>query len=234
MQTDARTADPPREPVSRATLAGLAVALAVPLLITLVPTTFLHSDPMSFHRVLVGLVVHWLNWTALIAIVVFAEKRPLSSIGFAPWRWRSLALGLLAGIVLTLLYPLIDLLMAALSLHSNAAALHSMLAIPLYLRGLLVVTAGIYEETLFRGYAIERLTAVFGNRWLAAIVTIMAFTAAHYSFWGLAALVPIFVISVVITLLYLWRRDLLVNIIAHSTTDGIGLLLLPAISGGHH
>jgi membrane protease YdiL (CAAX protease family) len=43
-------------------------------------------------------------------------------------------------------------------------------------------------------------------------------------------LAPIFVVSSLITLLYLWRRDLVVNMVAHATVDGIALLLAPALA----
>ncbi len=37
-------------------------------------------------------------------------------------------------------------------------------------------------------------------------------------------------VSVLVTLLYLGKRNLVVNIVAHAVIDGIALLLLPAIA----
>jgi membrane protease YdiL (CAAX protease family) len=42
-------------------------------------------------------------------------------------------------------------------------------------------------------------------------------------------MIPVFLIGVLVTLLYLWRRSLMVNIMAHITIDGIGFLLVPLL-----
>jgi membrane protease YdiL (CAAX protease family) len=44
---------------------------------------------------------------------------------------------------------------------------------------LLVVTAGVFEETLYRGYALERLSSLWGSQWLAATATLALFTLMH-------------------------------------------------------
>jgi uncharacterized protein len=96
-------------------------------------------------------------------------------------------------------------------------------------RVLLVITAGVYEETLYRGYALERLSRYFGGKWIAAAITLALFTVAHASAVGAAQLAPIMIVAALVTLLYLWRRDLLLNMVAHSTIDAIGLLVIPAL-----
>jgi membrane protease YdiL (CAAX protease family) len=84
------------------------------------------------------------------------------------------------------------------------------------------------EELLYRGYAIERLSMLTGTRWLAAAISIAAFGLAHIPAWGtgfaLAADLPF---GIVMTLFYLWRRDLLANILAHST--GLVITLLTVV-----
>jgi len=47
-----------------------------------------------------------------------------------------------------------------------------------------------------------------------------------------AKLLPVFIVSVFVTLLYLWRRDLVINVVAHATIDGVGLLLAPLLGHG--
>ena len=82
------------------------------------------------------------------------------------------------------------------------------------------------EETLFRGLAIEQLTTLTGHRLLAAAIALMAFILVHMRRFDLAQLVPIGLVSIVLTGLYLWRRDLAANIIAHAVLDGVGLVTL--------
>ena len=92
-----------------------------------------------------------------------------------------------------------------------------------------VITAGVFEETAFRGYALERLAPYVGGRWAAATLTLVLFALAHASAVGTAHLPPILIVGGLVTLLYLWRRDLLLNMIAHSTIDAIGLIVVPAL-----
>jgi uncharacterized protein len=82
---------------------------------------------------------------------------------------------------------------------------------------------------LYRGYALERLTTIWRSKWAAAAVTVALFILAHLPVIGFAFLLPVAVVSVLVTLLYLWKRDLMV---AHSTVDGIALLLVPIAGHG--
>ena len=118
------------------------------------------------------------------------------------------------------------IIISVLGLSSDAQFARRLLALPFVLRVILVITAGVFEETLYRGYAIERLAPLLRSRWAAAAVTLALFTLAHIPAVGLAHLAPVFIVSGFVTLLYLWRRDLVLNIVAHSTIDGISLLLV--------
>lgn len=47
-----------------------------------------------------------------------------------------------------------------------------------------VVTAAVTEEVLFRGYAIERLEALTGRRWLAGTISLVFFVSVHLAAWS--------------------------------------------------
>jgi len=85
---------------------------------------------------------------------------------------------------------------------------------------LTVMRAGIAEEVLYRGFAIERLQALTGNRWVAAGVPLILFAAFHYR-QGLAGICIAFLLGAILTVFYLWKRDLLANIFGHFLTDFI-------------
>ena len=59
---------------------------------------------------------------------------------------------------------------------------------PFWYRAFIAVRAGIVEETAFRGYGFERIAGLTGSKWLAAAVTFVLFSAAHYQGGGLALL----------------------------------------------
>ena len=100
-----------------------------------------------------------------------------------------------------------------------------MAALPYGLRFMIVLRAGVVEEILFRGYGIERLRELTGNKFLAGAITLALFSLAHLSHWGLAQIVVAGAAGLVLTILYLWRRDLATNMVAHFLVDGSQLLL---------
>ena len=93
---------------------------------------------------------------------------------------------------------------------------------------LAVMRAGISEEVLYRGYAIERLQSLTGSKWIAAGISLVLFAAFHFR-QGLPGVVIAFVLGAVLTGFYLWKRDLISNIFAHFLVDFVPNVLLPAL-----
>jgi uncharacterized protein len=89
----------------------------------------------------------------------------------------------------------------------------------------LAITAAVFEEIFYRGFTIERVAELTHLRWLAAGVSLAAFTYAHLGYWGWSHLIVAGFGGLVLTGLYLWRRDLVSNMVAHFLTDAIGFLL---------
>ena len=81
------------------------------------------------------------------------------------------------------------------------------------------------KRFLFRGYPMERIRELSGSRAVAAVVSWSAFTYAHLGSWGAAQLLVAGFGGAILTALYLWRRNLWANMIAHWITDGAGFLL---------
>jgi len=210
------------------TLAGLLVALILPCLITLGSHLY-SSGSTSIARIAASEAALWANFFLLIGIVLFVEKRQLASIGLRPLRWWILPLGVLAGVISGGVFRLAYVLTIKLGITPNEAAVKAIISLPLTMRIVLLLTAAVVEETLFRSYPIERFTDIFGNKWFAGFVTLIIFTVAHVPFWGAAQMIPTFAGSIFITLLYLWKRDLMLNIVAHLVVNGIGLILVPAL-----
>ena len=173
----------------------------------------------------------WLLVAAMLLYILFVERRPLSSIGLTKPTWKSVVWGVAAGLVLfagagvifTIVFP-------ALGLHLNQKAAAGLIQTPLLYRVALVARAAVAEEILYRGYPIERLDELTGSRMLAAVVSCAAFTYAHLGYWGWAQLLVAGFGGIVLTALYLWRRDLSCNMVAHFIADGISFLILPAIT----
>jgi membrane protease YdiL (CAAX protease family) len=208
-----------------ATLVGLGVALLSPLLTNLVVSRVLGGTP-SRALIAAGLVIHWSTFVALLVIVRLWERAPLQSIGWREPRWSTLAFGIVAGLIIIVLSGLVS---QGLGLKADQHFLAFLQSQSLVVRVLLVVTAGVFEETLYRGYAIERLQTYCGGKYVAAAISLALFTLAHASAVEPAALLPILIIGGFVTLLYLWRRDLFLNMVAHTTIDAMALLVIPAL-----
>jgi membrane protease YdiL (CAAX protease family) len=180
-----------------------------------------------------GEVLWWAAVLALLLYVVAVEHRALGSIGFRAPRGSDLGWGLVFGIALLVGAGILDgVVFPALHLKINMAAYRSIIGAPLVYRLALVTRAAVCEEVLFRGYSIERLKEWSGSAWLAGLVSLIAFTAAHLSSWGAAQLIVAGYGGLLLTILYLWRRNIWVNMLAHWIGD-CGFVVLPLLSAHH-
>jgi membrane protease YdiL (CAAX protease family) len=173
-----------------------------------------------------GEVLWWILCVAIYAYVLVVEHRPLSSIGLKRPGWREIGLAVItallmvAGIVFiySVIFPMLHLKM-------NVGQMNKIINASFVYRFLLVTRAAVFEETLFRGYPIERIGEWSGSRMLGGLITWVAFTYAHLSGWGGAQLIVAGFGGLLLTMLFLWRGNLWANMLAHWLADGAGFLL---------
>lgn len=204
------------------------MALVVPML--RIGDRFVVGDSLT--NTILRELVWWGLAGALLALVLLGEKRTLASIGIRTPTWKTWVFGVLAAVAMMVSVLLVyGVIFPLLGLHMNAAAVERITRNPLWLQGLIFARAAVVEELLYRGYAIGRIAEIARSPWAAAIVSLVAFVAAHLSGWGAAQLIVVGVSGLLLTLLYLWRRDLICNIVAHFLVDAGGFLL--AAASGH-
>jgi membrane protease YdiL (CAAX protease family) len=85
----------------------------------------------------------------------------------------------------------------------------------------IVFRAGVVEELFYRGYAIERIESLGLNRFLAVVIPLTIFGVAHWT-GGWANILIALALGVILSVFYVWRRDLVANMIAHFLVDFIG------------
>jgi membrane protease YdiL (CAAX protease family) len=206
----------------------LLIALGGPPLFVLASDRTFGESP----RLAIQLVLHLLYCTLPIligGIVIRYEHLPLRSIGLRRAAWSTLLWGLgLWGAI-----SLLPIVTAPLLQLSGTAGLDEgiqrLVVLPVWFRVIVGLTGGIVEEVLYRGYAVERLATITGWPWLAGTVSVVFFTLAHVPAWGLGfALGTDLPFAIAMTAFYLWRRDLLANILAHSGGLVVSLLTLPS------
>lgn len=92
---------------------------------------------------------------------------------------------------------------------------------------LIALTAGVTEELLFRGYAIERLSEISGSTTIGACAAYVIFVGLHAPFWGIGGTLQIGVWSLLVTWLYVRRRTLVPCIVMHVLNDLFAFVLMP-------
>jgi membrane protease YdiL (CAAX protease family) len=170
----------------------------------------------------------WLYAAIVLGIALFWERRTLASIGLRLPRLASLGFGIggavaMAGVGALAAYVVYGVLHQPQHADAQAAALVGGSVVYALC---LAVRAGVVEELFYRGLAIEQLTVFTGRRWLSAILATAVFVLMHALHFDWIQLVPIAGVSIVLAVLYLWRRDLWANIIAHIAVDSAGLVTL--------
>jgi len=73
------------------------------------------------------------------------------------------------------------------TLPSSITGLQKLASLSLGLRIAVVLSAAIREEFIYRGFGIEELADVTGRPWLAGLLSLLLFTAAHAGLYGLSA-----------------------------------------------
>jgi len=209
------------------TYAGLAIALfgapAVVVLFKLAGFTRADFGATIVRELIILALVAILLW-----IIRSREKLPLSSIGLRP---QKIGPALLWSLAVMLLFAVgIAACLVAFPLVGLSYGSSSGPAVPMGVSLLLYARAGIAEEIFYRGYAIERIEALTGSRAIAAAVPLLIFAGSHFS-QGLAGILITFTIGAIATAIYLWKRNLLILILAHFMVDFIPNVLLPLIFG---
>ena len=204
---------------------GLALALfGIPLVTN--GFRFFHGAPRTSLAFL-GKEALVLGMTGLLLLVVVrGEGRPLSSIGLHARRIQtSLAWGLLGAVMTFAAMAGVVLLEHFLLRVPDGGPGPARWMPPLPILVVMLLRAGLCEEICFRGYAIERLQELTGSRLVASGVPLGIFILSHFNL-GREGIALAAAGGLALTVLYLLRRDLLANIVAHAIVD-----LVPNVLG---
>ncbi len=172
----------------------------------------------------------WLLLAVVLCYALRVEKLPAATLGLRPFSWKATLLpGLAAGIALTILAAAVVTIATTVFHLKPDNHLTQMLAgQPRWMLVLLSLRAGFVEEILFRGYLLDRLTRLSGRRWIGIIGSIALFTAMHFGGWQAGQLILVALAGTLFTALYLWKRNIMICVIAHSIVDLAAALAVTA------
>lgn len=183
------------------------------------------ADDMRAH------VLKWLPTVAMTVYTYVVEDEDAASLGV---RWdgpRAFVKRVILGLVVMLgANVVLDPLHERLGAEQMQSDMADFSDTGILERLFVALTAGVTEELLFRGYALERIESETGSRLLAAASSAVAFVLAHKSdTWSWKSLVLIAQPATLISAFYLRTRDLLAAMTVHALNDAIGLLMLERV-----
>jgi len=218
MSSRSEISNPP--PASQtATWIGLFLALFALLLIR--QTVAYFSPTLTFTAAIWKESLIWISAIALLILVRRGEQLPFGSIGFGKSTWWK---SILWGLVIAVACAIVGGALAALTGYGHGPGSAAFEKLPLWLITLIVLRAGVVEELFYRGYAIERLQAMGFNRYWAAAIPLIIFGLGHWT-GGAANILIAFALGGILAAFYLWRRDLVANMIGHFAVDFVGNVL---------
>ena len=206
-------------------LIGVAIALAWPLVLLIPGVSGLSITNIRDDAVNIG--VKWLVVGGLCMIAFRAQRRAPSEFGIRTVRWQDVLVAI-GGVIVSI--ALSGIVNRTVAMAPSVDDLREIAAVSVSLRVALLLTAGICEEFIYRGFAIEELTFLTGKRWLSAVVAWAFFTIGHvrpYVLW--TALIVPGTLGALLTVLYLWRRNLASCALVHATVDAMFIVILPAL-----
>ncbi|MCH7704869.1 MAG: CPBP family intramembrane metalloprotease [Planctomycetes bacterium] len=179
-----------------------------------------------------GSLIPMLALQAVSAIVVVAgilryRRQTPASVGVA---WASLPLNGLIGlgamaVCYALIFPTMFGLFAVFpgmqeQMDENAVRLMALIPYMAPWKFAIIATlVGTWEELMFRGFLMTRLRRGTGSWIVAVLISTMVFTALHASEQTLPALIMISILSIVMSLVTIWRRSIIPAIVGHALFD---------------
>jgi membrane protease YdiL (CAAX protease family) len=205
--------------ISRATWLGLFLSLFVMLLVRQSVSYFWPT--LTFTAAIWKETLLWVSAITLLFIIRRGERLPFTSIGLGTSRWWK---SLLWGLGIAVASAAAGGVLAALTGYGHGPGSAAFEKLPLWLITLIVFRAGVVEELFYRGYAIERLQAIGLKPAWAAGIPLVIFALGHWT-GGAANILIALALGAILSIFYLWRRDLVANMIGHGTVDFIANVL---------
>ena len=180
------------------------------------------AHPNRLPIYLTTLAGEWLMF-ALVVMGVLRANVPMSAVTGRPWRnWGSLLIdiAIAAGfwVLAIVVLEVLSRLLRTTGIGADLRALlpHSVADRVLWV--LLSVSAGICEETIFRGYLQRQLIVLMHSRLAGILLAAAAFGAAHiYQGARMVALISVY--GAMFGALADWRRSVRPGMIAHAWHD---------------
>ncbi len=211
-----------------AQMCGLAIALLGTTIFWWPPIASRFFPDDLVWRNVAAQAADWFFCLVLMAIVLFWEREPVSSLGFKPLGKDNLSAGIgLGGFIMVGL--VVWKLVSAQWIQGNGAGNSGAgpSEFPRYFfwwyAPFALVTASFCEEVIYRGYATERLLRLTNHRWVAVLLPNIAFALMHWKD-GVEKVFFVGTVCLLFQLYYVRYRDLTMTIVAHFFIDSLAIV----------
>jgi membrane protease YdiL (CAAX protease family) len=212
------------------------------LVLLILPSTvvshFAIKQPgFGFVPAAIGTILHNVAFLCLIAFFVWKNGESWKSFGLrGDHAGREVVAGILLFVLMSIAVNLLAKLLSSAGISLPGGDAPSFLtpgSRAAYVLALfLVVLVSISEEVIFRGYLIVRLVAVSRSRLLAVLLSTLIFASGH-GYQGASGVAAVFMIGLVLSCVYLWRKSLVAPIVMHFMQDFLGIFVFPLLHQGH-
>lgn len=179
----------------------------------------------------------WVPALSLVGFVRYVEDKPLASIGWHRSSLRQFTIRTVVSVIALLGANIVAEPLWSRLGDSNDELLEGLgsfatFSLPEQL--FIALTAGVTEEIMYRGYAMERLTELTDSSLVAGIISGTVFTSVHLrsELWSRSATLRMTQPTALLTACYLRFRALPVVIAAHALNDAVGFLLADRYADG--
>lgn len=210
------------------TLAGLAAICVVAGIVTTIASAPLAAS-LGIAGTLIALTLMWV--IAIVEVLVWVRLGTSHSVGLRRSRAGDAVIAVAAGMVLAVAVPLLSLGTAMLTGQATGTV-ETAAQLDVGIAAVGVLTAAVTEEVIYRAAAMGAFIAMRAPTPVVLLVPALLFTIPHWTSWGPAhTAFVVFPLSLGLGGLYVWRRSLLVNAVAHLIAD-LPLVVVAATANG--
>ena len=207
-------------------IVGLTAILGIEFLVR---DVFLPIPASDVH---IGIAIS-IEWFILLLLMAYwipkVERKNRESVGLGQFHWRYMWLGVVVYLIVLVASMMSGFALEALGLES-IRSLQPMIKEYSFVTLLgLFLTGTFVEEVFYRGYLIERIKILTGQRWLAGVVSWLAFSLVHLRFFGIGPTIDVSVLAAALVLLYLKEKSIWPCIVVHGINGVFAYMVFPLL-----
>ncbi|HNP22087.1 MAG TPA: type II CAAX endopeptidase family protein [Panacibacter sp.] len=223
----------------RILITGILLAFLLPSVVLLADRYFLpvlHIDILSAGSFFISRCLLWISLAVLWLYAKRKEQRP-----FLLWNEKEYDAGFyVAALMIMMLVifagsvgiSLLIKLAGPIQQSSRFADVMKVLQHNYPLMFFTLITAGIMEELVFRGYLLPRLNLLFKNKWLSIVLSSILFGLIHLGWGTIQNVVVPFFIGIIFAIFYERYRNIKILMLCHFLWDLLVLSLSLASASG--